>query len=176
LKDSKSSNTELDCLVKFWSEIIESLFPDNKDRIYCKWGESKAFHNGFKIDCRFIIKKEEDEIDVMDVEAARYSYQQKSNDDHLKLCIESKDIVDYVATYSTTFSTKKVLVFMLQEATKRRPILDCRKLNQFIQLEHFKMEGVPALRDIIEKEDFIVKLDLKDAYTVVPIYPSSRRF
>lgn len=119
LKDSKSSNTELDCLVKFWSEIIESLFPDNKNRIYCKWGESKAFHNGFRIDCRIIIKKEEDEIDLMDVEAARYFYQQKSNDDHLKLCIESKDIVDYLATYSTTFNPKKILVFMLQICQNR---------------------------------------------------------
>ncbi|KAG1321253.1 hypothetical protein G6F62_010921 [Rhizopus arrhizus] len=40
--------------------------------------------------------------------------------------------------------------FTLQEKTKRRPILDCQKLNSFIQIEHFKMEGVPALRELIE--------------------------
>lgn len=38
------------------------------------------------------------------------------------------------------------------------------------------MEGVPALREIIEKDDFIVKLDLKDAYTVVPTHKDSRPF
>lgn len=38
------------------------------------------------------------------------------------------------------------------------------------------MEGVPALRDIIEPEDFICKIDLKDAYVVVPIHPESQDF
>ncbi|KAG1142990.1 hypothetical protein G6F37_012541 [Rhizopus arrhizus] len=66
--------------------------------------------------------------------------------------------------------------FTLQEATKRRPILDCRKINHCIQVEHFKMEGVPALRDLIEPGDFMVKLDLQDAYTVIPIHPASRPF
>lgn len=38
------------------------------------------------------------------------------------------------------------------------------------------MEGVPALREIIEEGDLLCKLDLKDAYTVVPIHEDSRRF
>ncbi|KAG1041600.1 hypothetical protein G6F43_012070 [Rhizopus delemar] len=38
------------------------------------------------------------------------------------------------------------------------------------------MEGVPALRDIVEKEDFLTKVDLKDAYIVVPIHQESRKF
>ncbi|KAG0768500.1 hypothetical protein G6F26_006016 [Rhizopus arrhizus] len=54
--------------------------------------------------------------------------------------------------------------FTLQETTKRRPTLDCQKLNSFIQVEHFKMEGVPALRELMEKDDYICKIDLKDAY------------
>jgi hypothetical protein len=40
--------------------------------------------------------------------------------------------------------------FTLQEKTKRRPILDFQKLNQFIQVEHLKMEGISALREMIE--------------------------
>jgi hypothetical protein len=59
----------------------------------------------------------------------------------------------------------------IQEPNKRRPILDCQRLNQYIQCEHFKMEGVPALRELLEKDDYMCKLDLKDAYTVVPIHP-----
>ncbi|KAG0752230.1 hypothetical protein G6F57_018121 [Rhizopus arrhizus] len=38
------------------------------------------------------------------------------------------------------------------------------------------MEGVPALRQLIEKDDLICKLDLKDAYVVVPIHPSSKEY
>ncbi|KAG1043950.1 hypothetical protein G6F43_011537 [Rhizopus delemar] len=66
--------------------------------------------------------------------------------------------------------------FTLQEKTKRRPILDCQKLNSFIQVEHFKMEGVPALRELIEKDDYICKIDLKDAYVVVPMHVDSQDF
>ncbi|KAG1455810.1 hypothetical protein G6F55_006855 [Rhizopus delemar] len=66
--------------------------------------------------------------------------------------------------------------FTLQEQTKRRPILDCQKLNSFLQVEHFKMEGVPALREIIEENDYICKIDLKDAYVVIPIHPDSQDY
>ncbi|KAG1094569.1 hypothetical protein G6F42_018730 [Rhizopus arrhizus] len=45
--------------------------------------------------------------------------------------------------------------FTLKEATKNRPILDCRRINQCFQVNHFKMEGVPALRDLIESNDYM---------------------
>jgi predicted RNA binding protein YcfA (HicA-like mRNA interferase family) len=38
------------------------------------------------------------------------------------------------------------------------------------------MEGIPALRELIETNEFICKIDLKDAYIVVPIHPESRKF
>ena len=66
--------------------------------------------------------------------------------------------------------------FTIQEETKRRPILDCQKLNKFLQVQHFKMEGVPALRDIVEENDYMCKLDLKDAYVVVPIHEASKKY
>lgn len=66
--------------------------------------------------------------------------------------------------------------FTVKEPTKRRPILDCRPLNKFVQCHHFKMEGIPALRSLLEKDDLICKIDLKDAYVVVPLHQQSRRF
>lgn len=38
------------------------------------------------------------------------------------------------------------------------------------------MEGIPALREIMEKNDYICKLDLKDAYVVVGLHPQSRKY
>jgi hypothetical protein len=38
------------------------------------------------------------------------------------------------------------------------------------------MEGVRTLREITEPEDWICKIDLKDAYVVVPIHPDSRDY
>lgn len=85
----------------------------------------------------------------------------------------SAGIIEEMPTQSSKFLSK---FFTIQEPNKRRPILDCQKINQFIQCEHFKMEGVPALRELIEKNDYMCKIDLKDAYTVVPIHPDSRKF
>lgn len=66
--------------------------------------------------------------------------------------------------------------FTIQEKTKHRPILDCQVINQYIQCQHFKMEGIPALREIIQERDLICKIDLKDVYVVVPIHPASRQY
>jgi hypothetical protein len=37
------------------------------------------------------------------------------------------------------------------------------------------MKGVPILRDLIEAEDWMHKINLKDVYTVVPIHSESRQ-
>ena len=63
--------------------------------------------------------------------------------------------------------------FTIQGKMKRRLVLNFQKINQFIQVEHSKMEGVPALREIIRPDDFVCKIDLKDAYAVVPMPPNS---
>lgn len=43
--------------------------------------------------------------------------------------------------------------FTIREPYKARPILDCSKLNEFIQCARFKMERIPALKDISKAGD-----------------------
>ena len=39
------------------------------------------------------------------------------------------------------------------------------------------MEGIPALRDLIEPGDLMIKkLDLRDAYVVVPLHKDSKKY
>ena len=45
-----------------------------------------------------------------------------------------------------------------------------------MEYEHFKMEGIQALKSLIKKGDFMVKLDLSDAYFGVLIQKSHRKF
>ena len=59
---------------------------------------------------------------------------------------------------------------------ERRPIINLKGLNRFVAHNHFKMEGIPTLRDLITPGDFMFKLDLKDAYFTVPIHPSHRKY
>lgn len=56
--------------------------------------------------------------------------------------------------------------FTLQEKTINLRLPEIKQLHS---IENFKMEEVPALRELIIKDNFICKIDLKDAYVVVLI-------
>ena len=58
----------------------------------------------------------------------------------------------------------------------QRPVINLKKLNQFVQYEHFKMENVRMLQDLLKKDDYLVKIDLKDAYFTVPIWVNHQKY
>jgi len=58
----------------------------------------------------------------------------------------------------------------------RRPVINLKRLNGFVKTEHFKMEGIHMLKSVLKKGDWMAKIDLKDAYFVVPITNEDRRF
>lgn len=57
-----------------------------------------------------------------------------------------------------------------------RPVINLKNLNSFLLYEHFKMEGIQLLRDLMEEGDWLVKLDLKDAYLTINVAEKFRKF
>ena len=57
-----------------------------------------------------------------------------------------------------------------------RPIVNLKGLNSFVCYEHFKMERLDSVKFLLKKGDWLVKLDLKDAYLLVPILPNHQKF
>ena len=51
----------------------------------------------------------------------------------------------------------------------RRQIINLKYLNKFLPHLHFKMEGIPTIRDVINPGDFMFKLDLNNAYFMIPV-------
>ena len=56
-----------------------------------------------------------------------------------------------------------------------RPIVNLRQVNAAIPYNHFQMEGLKNVQDLIERGDHMVKLDLSDAFFSIPLHKESRR-
>ena len=56
-----------------------------------------------------------------------------------------------------------------------RPIVNLKKVNAAIPYNHFQMEGLKNVQDLIEKGDYLVKIDLSDAFFSIPLHKESRR-
>ena len=57
-----------------------------------------------------------------------------------------------------------------------RPIIDLSTLNTFIVSQRFHMETPQSVLRSIRQDDWMISLDLQDAYLQVPIHPESRRY
>ena len=57
-----------------------------------------------------------------------------------------------------------------------RPIYNMKPINHHVRYEHFKMENLAMVRTTLQQHDFMVKIDLKDAYQCVPIHEWDRKF
>ena len=57
-----------------------------------------------------------------------------------------------------------------------RPVINLKPLNQYVQNIHFKMENIQMALNLISQGDFMVSLDLKDAYFNIPIFSLHRKY
>ena len=57
-----------------------------------------------------------------------------------------------------------------------RFILNLKNLNKFIKTEHFKLENHKTACNLLERNCFMCKIDLKDAYYLVAIDESHRKY
>ena len=71
--------------------------------------------------------------------------------------------------YSRLFVTPKV-------TGGWRPVMDLSRLNGWVELSSFRMKTAQSVLLSLRLGDWMVSLDLQDAYLQVPVHPASRRF
>lgn len=57
-----------------------------------------------------------------------------------------------------------------------RFILNLKRFNKFVVKEHFKIEDLKTAVQLIFPNDFLASIDLEDAYFLIPVHESSRKF
>lgn len=68
-------------------------------------------------------------------------------------------------------------LFLVEKKTgDLRPVINLRPLNKFIVQKHFKMESLQNAIHLIKEGDFMVTIDMKDAYFAIPIHTPHRKF
>ena len=86
--------------------------------------------------------------------------------------LEKKAIVEVSSLPETTHFSQ---IFVVPKKDGGfRPIINLRKLNNHVPYEHFKMESLKDVKDLIQPGDFMAKIDLKDAFFHVPLARESR--
>ena len=68
------------------------------------------------------------------------------------------------------------LFLVPKKEERQRPVINLKTLNSFVHTEHFKMEGIHTLRDLVNPDDWLAKVDLKDAYFAIPIHKSHHKY
>ena len=58
--------------------------------------------------------------------------------------------------------------------TSWRPVINLKNLNRFATPHHFKMESIRTVKGVMQKGDWLCKLDLKDAYLTIPSHQSQQ--
>ena len=57
-----------------------------------------------------------------------------------------------------------------------RPVINLKDLNVFLKYNHFMMEGIHMLIDMLMRNDWMLKIDLKQAYLTLAISEHHRKY
>ena len=93
---------------------------------------------------------------------------QSALEDEVKALLQKQAIqhlpIAPIGFYSNMFMVPK-------KGGGQRPVINLKRLNHFVKSEHFKMEGLHTAKALLQKNDWMAKIDLKDAFFMVPIAP-----
>ena len=85
-----------------------------------------------------------------------------------------KEAIEVVQGEDAGFYNRLFLV--PKENGEWRPVLDVSGLNKWVKKTHFSMESSRTVLQAIQPGDWMITIDMKDAYFHIQVHPDSRRY
>ena len=105
-------------------------------------------------------------------------YKARQKDQALVTCIQSllsKNGIERVENVKSLWFYSRL--FLVPKPHQRwRPVMDLSRLNTFPHIEKFKMETSRVYQDPLIPGEWVLSIDLSDAYIHFPIHPNSRKY
>lgn len=68
-------------------------------------------------------------------------------------------------------------IFIVEKKNgKYRPVINLRKLNEFVEYHHFKMETLETVLNGIQRNSYFTSCDMTDAYFFIPIHNDYKKY
>lgn len=77
---------------------------------------------------------------------------------------------------ATTLGVTSAMFTVPKKGGKLRPVWDGRWVNQFIVKRHFQMENLSVAKDLVRWDDWMISVDISDAYLHVSVRPMDRQY
>ena len=101
-------------------------------------------------------------------------YKVRQKDQALATCIQSllsKSAIERVENVKSLGFYNRL--FLVPKPHQRwRPVIDLSRLNTFLHIEKFKMETPESIRTSLIPGEWVLSIDLSDAYLHIPIHPT----
>ena len=135
------------------SALLGQLEKTDKRSEYC--ADSQGISNSIPLQAK--TKK-------MKSKKINFSMQEKATISFEKENFLKKGAVDQV--YSQKDQFRSNIFIVKKKGGGNRPVINLKKLNQYVPFLHFKMERLQSLMTPKQKIEYMYKLDLKDAYAL----------
>ena len=83
------------------------------------------------------------------------------------------EIVPWQDTHKGFYST---FFLVPKKSGGLRPVINLRPLNRYLKKQHFKMDSLSTVLNLVQQGDWAISLDLTDAYMHIPIHKAHKKF
>ena len=106
-------------------------------------------------------------------------YKAHQKDLALATCIQSllsKNAIERVESVKSLRFNSRLFLLVPKPHQRWRPVIDLSRLNAFLLVERFKMETPESIRASLISGEWMLSIDLSDAYLHIPIHQNSRKY